>query len=93
MCATDAKQIGKERKEREFDIDRVAEECDFETDKRDRRILYEIAGIKLFPAEFIDDTTGSDEEEAGEEEFDGQAAEESLLSGKSPQVDEQHRIN
>ena len=49
-----------------FDKGRIVDECDFENDLTDRRILYELTGAKLDPGDFADDTT--DEEDSGEPE-------------------------
>ena len=38
---------GKKSRERYFDYDRVADECDYQDNDIDRRILYEMTGIKI----------------------------------------------
>ena len=57
-------------KEKDFDLDRIAEECNFETDPIDKRILYEMTGERLSPTDFIDDTTDSEESSRNSDDDD-----------------------
>ena len=52
---------GPGRWQRPFNPDRVVNECDYDKDVSDRRILYEMTGVRLNRAEFVDDTTDSED--------------------------------
>ena len=58
--AADIKNVRKEMRERYFDIDRVAEDCDFNGDIVDQRIFYEMTGQKIDEQAYLDETTDSD---------------------------------
>ena len=48
---------------REFDEDRVISECDYNNNKLDRRILYELTGEKLEEDDYLDETSESERED------------------------------
>ena len=56
-------QALKEKKKKVFEIDRVVTESNFEADELDRRIAFEMIGDRLDEAEFLDETSESEENE------------------------------
>ena len=48
------------RKERNFDQNRIVEECNYDLDINDRRILYEMTGSRMNHMDFLDETTDSE---------------------------------
>ena len=60
------------RKERFFDQERIAEECNFDSNIKDRRILYEMTGIRMNDTDFLENTTDSDIDELPEDGSDEQ---------------------
>ena len=51
-----------ESKKKDFDVDRVVNECLFDQDTLDRRIVFEMIGERLHPDDFPDETSESDNE-------------------------------
>ena len=52
-------------KVKEFDKRRIMENCDFENDKLDRRVLFEMTGERYHEDDFPFETTESENEDGG----------------------------
>ena len=64
--SVDAEEIERAgKKKKEFDVQRVVTECDYERDQLDRRIVFEMIGSRIEEEDFPDETS---ESEAGDDD-------------------------
>ena len=68
--SNEIEQEKKESKKKELDVDRVVTECDYERDEIDRRILFEMLGVRLEEDDYPDETSESEEANAATGEGD-----------------------
>ena len=69
---------------KEFDMCRVVDECNYDLDLLDRRIMYEMTGERLTPEDFPDSTSESAEESGSDDQnSQGSAQGQNLSNGLS----------
>ena len=56
-----------EKRKKQFDMYRVVDQCDYDVNLLDRRILFEMTGERLTPEDFPDSTSESDIESGSDD--------------------------